>query len=62
MKRALAAHAAETVVLASADKINAASQYRIGEITMASTIVVERNTPAALTDPLAAAGVTIVRA
>ena len=62
MKRALAAHAAETVVLASSDKLNAASQYRIGEIAMASTIVVERNTPAALTDPLAATGVTIVRA
>jgi DeoR/GlpR family transcriptional regulator of sugar metabolism len=62
MKRALAAHAAETVVLASSDKINAASQYKIGEISMASTIVVERNTPSALTDPLAAAGVSIVRA
>jgi DeoR/GlpR family transcriptional regulator of sugar metabolism len=62
MKRALAAHAAETVVLASSDKINAASQYKIGEISMASTIVVERNTPSSLTDPLAAAGVSIVRA
>ena len=62
MKRALAAHAAETVVLASADKINAASQYRIGELAMASTIIVEKSTDAALTEPLEAAGVTVVRA
>jgi DeoR/GlpR family transcriptional regulator of sugar metabolism len=62
MKRALAAHAAETVVLASADKINAASQYRIGELAMASAIIVEKSTDAALTEPLEAAGVTVVRA
>lgn len=62
MKRALAAHAAETVVLASADKINAASQYRIGELAMASAIIVEQSTDAALTEPLEAAGVTVVRA
>jgi DeoR/GlpR family transcriptional regulator of sugar metabolism len=62
MKRALAAHAAETVVLASADKINAASRYRIGELALADAIIVEKGTAAALTDPLEAAGVTIVRA
>ncbi|TKC81240.1 DeoR/GlpR transcriptional regulator [Trinickia terrae] len=62
MKRALAAHAAETVVLASADKLNAASQYRIGEISLASAIVVEKSTDAALTEPLEAVGVTVVRA
>jgi len=62
MKRALAAHAAETVVLASADKLNAASQYRIGELAMASAIIVEKSTDAELTEPLEAAGVTVVRA
>jgi DeoR/GlpR family transcriptional regulator of sugar metabolism len=62
MKRALAAHAAETVVLASAEKLNAASEYMIAEIAAASTIVVERETPSALTAPLEAQGVTIVRA
>ncbi|CAG4893512.1 DeoR/GlpR family DNA-binding transcription regulator [Paraburkholderia saeva] len=62
MKRALAAHAAETIVLASAEKLNAASAYMIAEITAASTVVVEEDTPAALTAPLEALGVTIVRA
>jgi len=62
MKRALAAHAAETVVLASADKINAASRYRIGELTLASTIIVDRATDPVLLESLAAGGVTILRA
>jgi DeoR/GlpR family transcriptional regulator of sugar metabolism len=62
VKRALAARAAETVVLASSDKINAASQYVIGDITLAQTIIVERETALALTKPLEDAGMTIVRA
>ena len=62
VKRALAARAAETVVLASSDKINAASQYVIGEVTLAQTIIVERATERALTKPLEDAGMTIVRA
>jgi DeoR/GlpR family transcriptional regulator of sugar metabolism len=62
VKRALAARAAETVVLASSDKINAASQYVIGEVTLAQTIIVERATELALTKPLEDAGITIVRA
>lgn len=62
MKRALAAHAAETVVLASADKINAASRYRIGELTLASTMIVDRSTDPALLESLAVSGVTILRA
>ena len=62
VKRALAARAAETVVLASSDKINAASQYVIGDITLAQTIIVEQATELALTKPLEDAGITIVRA
>ncbi|SOE95024.1 transcriptional regulator, DeoR family [Burkholderia sp. D7] len=62
VKRALAARAAETVVLASSDKINAASQYVIGDITLAQTIIVEQATERALTKPLEDAGITIVRA
>ncbi len=61
IKRALAARAAEVVVLASAEKINAASAYVIAEVTAANTIVVERETPEALTAPLAALGITILR-
>jgi DeoR/GlpR family transcriptional regulator of sugar metabolism len=62
VKRALAARAAETVVLASAAKLNAASPYCIGPVGMAQTIVVERGADKALTGPLEAAGVSVVRA
>jgi DeoR/GlpR family transcriptional regulator of sugar metabolism len=62
IKRALAARAAETVVLASAAKLNAASQYAIGELTLAQTIVVEGDTDNALIEPLRQAGVTVIKA
>nr|WP_175802703.1 DeoR/GlpR family DNA-binding transcription regulator [Burkholderia anthina] len=62
IKRALAERAAETVVLASQSKLRAASQFVIGELALAQTIVVERETDAALTEPIEAAGVTVVRA
>ncbi|OAJ52526.1 DeoR family transcriptional regulator [Paraburkholderia ginsengiterrae] len=62
VKRALVEHAAETVVLASAEKLNAASPYKIADVTAAGTIVVERNTAEALTAPFDALGITIVRA
>jgi DeoR/GlpR family transcriptional regulator of sugar metabolism len=61
IKRALAARAAEVVVLASSEKINAASAYVIAEAKAANTIVVERETPEALTKPLAALGIHILR-
>lgn len=62
VKRALAARSAETVVLASTDKLNAASAYSIGTVTLAQTVVVERSTEAAFTDAMEAAGVSVVRA
>ncbi|MFM0165359.1 DeoR/GlpR family DNA-binding transcription regulator [Paraburkholderia sediminicola] len=62
IKRALAEHAAETVVLASTEKFNAASAYKIADVTAASTLVVERNTPEAHTAPFEALGITILRA
>ncbi|WP_175857079.1 DeoR/GlpR family DNA-binding transcription regulator [Burkholderia anthina] len=62
IKRALAERAAETVVLASQSKLRAASQFVIGELALAQTIVVERETDAALTEPIEATGVTVVRA
>jgi len=62
MKRALLQHAAETVVLASSEKINAASACKIADVDVASTIIVEKTTPAKLTRPLAKLGVAIVRA
>ncbi|HEY3987395.1 MAG TPA: DeoR family transcriptional regulator, partial [Cedecea sp.] len=51
-----------TVVLASAAKLNAASQYAIGDITLAQSIIVERSTDATLITPLEQAGVTVIKA
>ncbi|MGQ5792964.1 DeoR/GlpR family DNA-binding transcription regulator [Serratia sp. IR-2025] len=62
IKRALAARAAETVVLASAAKLNAASQFAIGDITLAHTIIVERATDDALIAPLQQPGVSVLKA
>lgn len=62
IKRALAARAAETVVLASAAKLNAASQYAIGDVTLAQSIIVERDTDQALISPLLQAGVSVIKA
>jgi DeoR/GlpR family transcriptional regulator of sugar metabolism len=62
IKRALAARAAETVVLASSAKLNAASPYRIGDITLAQSIIVERATEADRIAPIEGAGVEVVRA
>ncbi|BAO91174.1 DeoR/GlpR family DNA-binding transcription regulator [Caballeronia cordobensis] len=62
VKRALAARAAETVVLASAAKLNAASAYRIGGIELAQTIIVEEAADAKLVEPIEHAGITVLRA
>jgi DeoR/GlpR family transcriptional regulator of sugar metabolism len=62
VKRALAARSAETVVLASMDKLNAASAYSIGDVTLAQTVVVERLTDNVFTEAMEAAGVSVVRA
>ncbi|RDK03021.1 DeoR/GlpR family DNA-binding transcription regulator [Paraburkholderia lacunae] len=62
IKRALAARSAETVVLASSSKLNAASRFVIGDITLAQTIVVEAQCSAELTRPIEAAGVSVLRA
>jgi DeoR/GlpR family transcriptional regulator of sugar metabolism len=62
VKRALMARAAETVVLASGEKLNAASSFMVAEATAAHTMVVERETADRLTAPFEALGIAIVRA
>ncbi|HKS32210.1 MAG TPA: DeoR/GlpR family DNA-binding transcription regulator [Enterobacteriaceae bacterium] len=62
IKRALAARAAETVVLASAEKINRASAWVIGDISLVNTLVVEASTDDADLERFAAKGVAIVKA
>jgi DeoR/GlpR family transcriptional regulator of sugar metabolism len=62
VKRALAARAAETVVLASAEKLNTASAFMIAEASAAHALVVEKETLETLTAPFEALGIAIVRA
>lgn len=62
VKRALASHAAETVVLASSEKLGAASRYKIGDLSMASTLIVERSASPGFIDRLAVDGLTVLHA
>jgi DeoR/GlpR family transcriptional regulator of sugar metabolism len=62
VKRALAARSAETVVLATNEKLNAASAYAIGDVTLAQTIIVERSAEVAVTKAIEKKGVEVVRA
>lgn len=60
VKRALAARAAEVVVLASTEKLGAASRYVIADIDTVSSIVVDRGAPDAIRRQLRAKGVAVV--
>lgn len=60
VKRALAARAAETVVLASTEKLGAASPYVIADIDTVGSIVVDSGAPQAIRRQLRARGVTVV--
>jgi DeoR/GlpR family transcriptional regulator of sugar metabolism len=62
MKRALSASAAETFVLASAEKLNAASAYVIAPLTEVDGLIVEAATPAEVLETFKRAGVTIIPA
>lgn len=60
IKRALSGRAAETVVLASSEKLGVASAYKIGDLGMAASLVVDCAPSAELDAALAGAGVTVV--
>ena len=62
MKKALSHRAAETVVLASHEKLGVASAYFIMPVTEANALVIERNTPEKLVEPYEKLGVTVTRA
>jgi len=62
IKRALSHAAAETYVLASAEKLNAASPYLVVELMEITGIITERNVDDALIAPYADMGLSIVRA
>lgn len=61
VKRALSASAAETILLASAEKLNAASPFVIAPVTEASEIVVVRRVPEEATAEFERLGITITR-
>jgi DeoR/GlpR family transcriptional regulator of sugar metabolism len=61
IKRALMAAAAETVVLASSEKIGAASAWVINPVTAAASLLVSPAVPARVLAPLRKAGLAILR-
>ena len=62
MKKALSQHAAETVVLASHEKLGVASAYVVMPVPDISGLIVEKNTPEGLLSPYEKLGVTVTRA
>ncbi len=61
VKRALSASAAETVVLASPEKLNAASAFVIAPVTDVSELIVLRDTPSEATGEFERLGLTVTR-
>jgi DeoR/GlpR family transcriptional regulator of sugar metabolism len=61
IKRALSDCAAETVVLASAEKLNAASSFVIAPVTEVSELVVLHETPEEATSAFVELGITVTR-
>ncbi|WP_437889558.1 DeoR/GlpR family DNA-binding transcription regulator [Phytobacter sp. V91] len=62
VKRAFSRRAAETIVLASAEKINTASPYMIAALSQAYTLVVEEETDQNVVAALEETGVAVVKA
>jgi len=62
IKRAFSGRAAETVVLASPEKINTASSFVIGDVALANTIVVEGDTDHGWVNAVSKKGVSVVLA
>ena len=62
MKRALSGRAAETIVMASSEKMGLVSPYVILPIDRVSQLVVEENTKKSLLDPYLGLGLTVIYA
>jgi DeoR/GlpR family transcriptional regulator of sugar metabolism len=62
IKRALSRAAADTYVLASAEKLNAASPYLVVELAEVTGIITERSVDEALVAPYEEMGLSIIRA
>lgn len=61
IKRALSARAAETIVMASQEKLNSASAFAVGELSLASTLIVDGLLDDALQAQLTQCGVETIR-
>jgi DeoR/GlpR family transcriptional regulator of sugar metabolism len=62
VKRALSASAAETIVLASPEKLNAVSPYVIASLSEITGMIVAANTKAKVLAPFSSKGITITKA
>ncbi|MEO3739784.1 DeoR/GlpR family DNA-binding transcription regulator [Kosakonia sp. WA-90] len=62
IKRAMADRAAETIVLASPEKLHTASPWVIGDISLVNTLVVDAQTDDRSLAPFAQRGIAIVKA
>ena len=62
VKRALIASAAETIVLGSSEKLNAASKYVIAPISHISGLITEKAVPSSVIAPFRKLGLTVTRA
>lgn len=60
VKRLLSERASETVVMASHEKINAASAFAIGELSLASTLIVDGELDASLSEALVRSNVALI--
>ncbi len=62
IKRAFSGRAADTVVLASPEKINTASSFMIGELSLINTVVVELDTDSRWVEAVSRKGISVVTA
>ena len=62
IKRAFSGRAAETVVLASPEKVNAASPFVIGDLSLINTLVIEKETNADWIRLVEEQGVSVIKA
>ena len=61
IKRAMSRQAAETIVLASREKLGAGSPFQIAPLSEASALVIEADIPEDVADLYSRLGVTIIR-
>lgn len=60
VKRALASRAAETIVMVSKEKLNSASAYAIGDLAMASTMIIDGDPAQQMPEWLQQKGITLL--